>query len=351
MDTLAAVTICWALVATGTVAFAALRMPRRRARSSSPPRVLLVRPADSLHDRERLAVGHRISAPGVRAVIASPEDPGVVGATWLWSNPECTNRKVGHLLAAARLLMPEEVLVCADADVLADDALVHDLAGAINDGAGLAVAVPRTSGGKGAAAVALSGVLDSSLMSFAAQAAFSGTRAICGKAIAFSPALLAKLPETANVLAEDMALVEMAQAARMEVVTVRSDARIIAAREDDWRAVVARMKRWLVAAKAQRPLAYYGLPFFIAPAPLLLVLSFTSVHAAAAVAVAFLARTWLAARLVRHRLLPRPSSWIAGEAVLLVAWLFALPARTIAWRGRTLAIGKGGYISQSRVAP
>jgi ceramide glucosyltransferase len=321
----------WALTVCGFTALA-LRIARRPlAPTLSSAKVLLVRPVDTPSELEQLALRCSVARPNTRVILATPSEG---------SHPSCGNRKVGHVLFGAAQAEPGEIVISADADVLVDDALLSALAAAIEQGADIAVAPPRTVGGKGLAAWCLSGAIDQTPLAFRVQLALGGKRPkICGKAIAFSAKGLSALHEVRDVLAEDLALGEKP----LKVSVVETWARMLGAREKTVKGVAERLARWMTALRTRRPLAFFSVPFFIAPTlPLVAVAAFLRDDFTSACVVVLVGlRALLAHALVRER----PFGWVLGEVTLLAAWSRALITRKIVWRGRRLVLQKGGTIA------
>lgn len=309
--------------------------------------MLLLRPVDRPRELERENLRTKVSYPGALThVVCSPEQVGNE-VRWLPSNPRTQNRKVGHLLEALSNVPRREgtVVLSIDADVRVDEALLCSLVEAVSDGAALATASPRPVGAMPSwPSLALHGVLVQSHQSFAALDVMqAGAKAVCGKALAFSPEALAVLPELAECIGEDLELSHRLHARGLEVRLASAPARSPQSSSLRLHEVVARFTRWMQVLKAHRPALFPWVPVLFASTPVLLTLA---VVASAwpswlAVAVLVLVRMGLAARLDgRERV---PFEWLLGE--VLLAWCFVAALRagdTVAWRGRRYLLGASG---------
>jgi ceramide glucosyltransferase len=145
----------WAIFAGGFTWVAVYRLFKanratqsRKVRVRRRPRVLLLRPVDAPTPLELQNLDARIDYSGeLSHVVLSPFRPRLTSANvrWLPSDPLTSNRKVGHV-AYALATLPEArdaVVLCVDADVKVDGALVSALVEQLQDGAALASAPPR----------------------------------------------------------------------------------------------------------------------------------------------------------------------------------------------------------------
>ncbi len=340
----------WALLAAGfsAVAWARLARPgRARPPLTTWPDVLLLRPVDRPSELERENLRVKVSYPGVLTQVVCSPEPVDEEVQWLPSNPSTQNRKVGHLLGALISVPRREgtVVLSIDADVRVDEALVCSLVEAVRDGAGLATASPRPLGAMTSLpSLSLHGVLVQSHHSFSALDVMqAGAKAVCGKALAFSPAALGVLPALAECIGEDLELSHRLYEQGLEVRLASAPARSPQSPGLRLREVTARFTRWMQVLKAHRPRLFPWVPLLFAPTPVLLALAllFGSAASLLAVALLVLVRTGLAARLDgRERV---PFEWLLGE--VLLAWCFVAALRagnTVAWRGRRYLLGASG---------
>jgi len=340
----------WALLAAGFSAVAWVRLAWR-GRGARPvrswPDVLLLRPVDRPSELERENLRAEVSYPGqLTQVVCSPERVGDE-VHWLPSNPRTQNRKVGHLRVGwvSVAVRVGTVSLPTVADVGVDEALLCSLVEAVSDGAALATASPRPiDATTSAASLSLRGVLVQSHHSFAALDVMqAGAKAVCGKALAFSPAALAVLPELADCIGEDLELSHRLHARGLEVRLASAPARSPQSPSLRLNEVVARFTRWMQVLKAHRPALFPWVPVLFAPTPVLLALAVVASAPPSwlAVAVLVLVRMGLAARLDgRARV---PFEWLLGE--VLLAWCFVAALRagdTVAWRGRRYLLGASG---------
>ncbi|MCW5892839.1 MAG: carotenoid biosynthesis protein [bacterium] len=341
-----AIVVAWALLAAG---FSVVTLVRLGWRSPPPPvpaapPVLLLRPADVPSAAELTALATPLAYPGPLAhVVISPARPALPpGVEWLASDPATPNRKVGHLLAALAALAPgERVVLAIDADVAVDAVLVQALAAAVAGGAALATAAPAPEPAAGLVPRAVRALLCHTQLSFAALDAMAvGAHAICGKAMALSPAALDGLPPLRDRVGEDLELAAWLHARALPVALVAPRARVPQASHAPAAPALARFVRWMQVLRAHRPALALTVPLLFTPT-LPLVLG----AALAASPIAWLAVGTCAGvrTLLAWRLEPRGAlGWPLGEALLLVAFVRALVARTVTWRGRTFRLARGG---------
>jgi ceramide glucosyltransferase len=338
--------VAWALLATAFTVVTLVRLGRRpRPATPAPaPPVLLLRPVDVPTPAELAALAAPLAYPGsLEHVVVSPARPALPDCIgWIASDPATPNRKVGHLLAgvAARPGM-ERVVVAIDADVAVDAALVHALAAAVAGGAALATAAPAPQPAPGLVPRAVRALLCHTHQSFVALGAVTvGAHAICGKAMALSPAALAGLPPLRDRVGEDLELASWLHARDLPVVLVAPCAAVPQTAHAPAGPALARFVRWMQVLRAHRPGLVPSVPLLFTPTLPLVVGALVAGTSAAWLAVGFcvVARTALA-----RRLDPRGAlDWPLGEGLLLVAFVRALAARTVVWRGRTFRVGRGG---------
>jgi hypothetical protein len=345
MSPLVLAATAWALFATffTLVALVRLAKPAAAAAPGPLPAVLLLRPVDAPTDAELSALAAAIDYP-------APLEQVVVGPGFFPSNPNCPNRKVGHLIAAlAALPVKGRVVLSIDADVRVDGALVAALAQPIARGAALSFAAPSPLPGTGVAARSVRALLCETHHSFRALDAMSaGAKAVCGKAIGLGRPALDELPLLAGVAGEDLELSVRLHARGEQVVFAPAPAFVPQLSGPSPRAALDRFTRWMQVLKAHRPWLYPAVPLLFAPSlPLLaLALLLRAWPLAAAVALLWAARAVLATRLVPSRAPgERPwFDWVLGEALLLTAFARSLAARRLVWRGRVFNLRRGGKL-------
>lgn len=346
----------WAVLAGGFTWVAVYRLwragrapPPPRPRVRRRPHVLLLRPVDAPTplELENLSTPIDYSGPLTQVVLA-PFRPRLQSANvrWLPSDPLTSNRKVGHLAYALATLPEarEAVIVSVDADVRVDGALVSSLVEQLQDGAALATAAPRPALVDSLAGRAHRGLLAQSHHSFEALEVMSaGAKAICGKAIALSPAAAGELVRLADCIGEDLELSQVLHEKGLVVSMGAAPAHVPQRESLTFKPLFERITRWMQVLRAHRPGLFPSVPLFFAPTPVLMVLASLVATPQAALALCFLvaARITLANRLDR-----RPGlrvEWLLAEAVLLGCWLEALRVgRTVTWRGRRFELRSGG---------
>ncbi|HEY0882813.1 MAG TPA: glycosyltransferase family 2 protein, partial [Archangium sp.] len=321
----------------------------RKVRVRRRPHVLLLRPVDAPTPLELQNLDARIDYSGeLSHVVLSPFRPRLQSANvrWLPSDPLTSNRKVGHV-AYALATLPEArdaVVLCVDADVTVDGALVGALIEQLQDGAALASAPPRPEVVDSFAGRVARGLLVQSHHSFEALDVMSaGAKAICGKALALSPAAAGELVRLADCIGEDLELSQVLHDKGLTVTMASAPAHVPQAPQAGLKPVFERFTRWMQVLRAHRPALFPSVPFFFAPTPVLMVLASIVATPQVAVALCFLvaARITLANKLDRRTGLR--FEWLLAEVVLLGCWLESLRAgRTVRWRGRRFALRAGG---------
>ncbi len=346
--------VAWALVASGFTWVTCWRLSRR-SRSTRLPAVsasdsvLIVRPVDAPGPHELEALAVPLVMPGVRQLVVSPVRPqGLPGSTeWLASDPtQCANRKVAHVLAALGAAKPPSVVLCIDADVMVDAALVGSLVSAVHSGSAAASAAPWVERRGGLAERAMCGVLVQSHHSFVALDAMQvGAKALCGKALAMSPAAIDVFGTLGDVVGEDLELAKRLDALGLAVALVDAPARVVRNPRAAFRAnVIERFTRWMQVLRAHRPRLFPSVPVLFAATPLLLVsaLCFGSTSLWCAVSVLGASRFVLARRLCGAA---APWEWALAELVLLWCWVASLiRGRRLTWRGRRYALSVHGHL-------
>lgn len=365
--------VIWGFAHGSVCLEAARRLALASARAPAPPppegtRVLVVRPCagDEPRLRETLASlsAERGLALACALALAEPDDPArpaaeaaarALEAAGVPARVEVThargpNRKAAQLeVIAARA--DEAVLVFVDSDVLLAPGDVRALVAAAWAGA-LAWLPPVEAGRVATLGDALSqAVLASSLHAFPFLSRLDG-RGLVGKCFAVRADVLARLGGLGGLsshLGED---VELARRAAAAGVPVRALPRVVrsVAEGRSAPAVVARLTRWLVVVRLQRASLLASYPLLLAASPLLGLAALLPLgepgDRAAAVAAAWLGRAALGA--ASAVLGARPAASLAAalpfvaDAVLLLAWVRALAAREVVWRGRRIPLGELG---------
>lgn len=344
----------WALLALGVTltAFVRVRSPRRRVRL--PRGIVVLRPVDAPSPVELANLSTPLP-PGVRQLVLSPYRLRLpVHAEWLPSDPPSKNRKLGHLRYALEVLRREAVeegreeptqIVIVDADVRIDEALLAGLVGELDAGADVAWAAPRPE-----LAGPVRGLLVQSLHAFDALEAISGEpRAICGKALGLGPLGLELLRSLPDCVGEDL---ELAIRLHRRDGVVRLAAHAHTPGSTGLLAAHARFTRWMQVLRAHRPRLFPTVPVFFACTPMLLAAAaFVAPLVVVMVGALVVGRTALAMRLERLDGRRRWAGWwLAGEALLLAAWLGAVVrGGRVEWRGRALTLGAGGVLASARV--
>ena len=340
-----ALLVLWAAGATAFTLIAWTRLGQRRSRFAGGPRppVLLLRPADEPSPTEIACLAAPIDYAPLEHIVLAPAPIDVPAATWQPSQPTTPNRKVGHLLNALRVRRDSPaVVLCVDADVAVDGALVAALAAAIRDGAALATAPPRPLAGTGPAARAVRGLLTATHHDFRALDVMrAGASAACGKAMALGPAALALLPDVADRVGEDLELARRLHAIGERVILVDTPAAMPQPPRLGLAAATARFTRWLQVLRAHRPALWTTVPVLFTPTPLLL----AAAAALGAPLLVVVAGALVASRiLLARRLAPETGvlDWLLGETLLLAAFVRSVPARAVLWRGRVFRLAPGG---------
>ena len=347
MTAVVATATVWAVVAAGFTAVALVRLGRRTrdAPVAPPPPVLLLRPADGLSPQElhNLAVPIAYGAALEQVVLAPMRPPLPAHVGWLASDPTTANRKVGHLVhALARLPVADRIVLAIDADVAVDGTLIAALAAPVAAGAALATAAPLPLPARGLGPRAARALLARTHLDFVALDAMRiGARAVCGKAMGLGVAAQAMLSGLRDRIGEDLELAQWLHrsGARVELAAVR--ARVPQVDGTPTRPALARFARWMQVLRAHRPGLWLTVPLLFTPSLPLLVLALATRSPWLGLAVAALwgFRTVLSFRLAGAR---GVLDWPLGEALLLTAHLRSLCERTVAWRGRTFRVRRGG---------
>ncbi len=354
----ATVAAAFSAVALLKLAFAARAPAVREAESLG--QVVIVRPVDApaAHELKALSESARLvtTAP---FIIASPERPPGLpeSLTWVASEPSCSNRKVGHLISVLDVLgdLPREtVVLCIDADVIVDEALVRALTAAIRSGACAASAAPAPPLGSTLASRATYGLLVQSHHSFVALDTMQlGAKAICGKAVALSVEALGEFRKLGEVVGEDLELSKVLHGQGRRVALVPSRARVSQSGSLTLREVAARFTRWMQVLRAHRPSLFPSVPLLFAPTPVLVVaaLLLRSPMLACAAAGLVMVRLALANRLDERRVGLR-FEWFFAEILLMLCWVRSLLRRgQVTWRGRRYQLRPGGMLTRLTERP
>lgn len=364
----------WALCAAAFTAVALVRLAKVRAApppvgARRHPPVLLLRPLDAPTPLELENLAAPIDYPGeLTHVVVAPFRPRLASPNvrWLASDPLTRNRKVGHLAYALATLQgarpetgpealseerPEalrgsddQVVLCVDADVRVDAALVGALVEALGSGAALASAAPRPSVSESLGGRAVRGLLVQSHHAFEVIDVMSaGARAICGKALALSPIAALELARLSECIGEDLELAEVLHERRLPVVLAKAPAKVPQPEAVPLSAVLGRFTRWMQVLRAHRPALFPSVPLLFAPTPVLMVLASLAATPWAAVSLSLLVGLRIA---LANRQDDRGGlrfEWLLAELLLLGCWVNALwQGRTVEWRGRRFALLAGG---------
>ncbi|MBM4777032.1 MAG: carotenoid biosynthesis protein [Archangiaceae bacterium] len=363
----------WAVLAAGFTGVALYRLIRQRgveaARARRRPHVLLIRPVDAPTPLELENLGTPIDYPGqLTHVVVSPFRPRLSSANvrWLASDPLSRNRKVGHIAYALSTLQaeravspdepaidervdslessPEQVVVCVDADVRVDAALIGSLVDELRNGAALASAAPRPSVSHSLGGRAVRGLLVQSHHAFEVIDVMSaGARAICGKAIALSPVAAAELLRLSDCIGEDLELSHVLHERGLPVTLAKATANVPQPAHVPVAAVVERFTRWMQVLRAHRPGLFPTVPLFFAPTPLLMALASVVATPSAAVALSLLVASRIALANRQDNRGGLRFEWLLAEGLLWVCWLNALrQGGTVEWRGRRFTLRSGG---------
>jgi hypothetical protein len=366
-----AVTV-WAVVAAAFTAVALFRLWRARrpepVRARRRPHVLLIRPVDAPTPLELENLATPIDYPGeLTHVVVSPFRPrlGSANVRWLASDPLTRNRKVGHLAYALATLEAEreatrepsiderperlpstadQVVLCIDADVRVDAALVGALVDELKGGAVLASAAPRPSPSDSLAGRAVRGLLVQSHHAFEVIDVMSaGARALCGKALALSPVATAELVKLTDCIGEDLELAQVLHEKGLPVTLARATAAVPQPAHLAPGPVVERFTRWMQVLRAHRPALFPTVPLLFAPTPVLMVLASVLATPALAVALSLLVGLRIALANRQDQRGGLRFEWLLAEGLLWVCWLNALrQGGQVQWRGRRFELKAGG---------
>jgi ceramide glucosyltransferase len=350
--------VTWTVLASIFTLAAILRLRDAAARGASTsagvrvrrrPHVLLLRPADAPTPLELENFAAPIDYSGeLTHVVVSPFRPRLQSPNvrWLPSDPLTTNRKVGHLAYALATLPREEntVVLCVDADVRVDGALVSSLVEELRAGSALASAAPRPGSAGSLAGKAVRGLLVQSHHSFTVLDLMSvGAKAVCGKALALGPEAEAELVRLGDCIGEDLELSTLMHEKGLTVSMASAFAHVPQPASLSLAAVTDRFTRWMQVLRAHRGALFPAVPLFFAPTPLLMALAAWLATPATAIWLFVLVALRIT---MANRLDPRPGwrfEWLLAEVLLLVCWFESLRAgHHVTWRGRRFEVRSGG---------
>lgn len=374
--------LLWAQVAAFVGALATARAWRRRQQEGAAAHaeahvgsVVLVRPCAGNEPSLRLTLGSSgvvtAVAPGARVVlaVASRQDAAYpvasevcaelrsqgVDAEVVETHAATANAKSGQLAAALRGERASVVMV-ADSDVMLGSGEVRALLSTLERSGAAAAWVPPS---EVAAASTLGdrashALLCGSLHAFPLLCGLD-EGGMVGKLFAVRRAALESVGgfETlGDVLGEDMELSRRLRDAGLGVAAAPAVARSLASGRT-LAATVERTTRWLQVIRAQRPSLLTSYPLLFFPTlPLLLLAALGPLRPGVAALVAVLA---LAGRLgvaasARWFTLKTPPGFatlidtMLADLLLMTSFGRALTRRTVAWRGRSLALTPGGRL-------
>ncbi len=373
----------WAGFYAGASASASLRAsrgaldPKSAAFGSRSERVVVLRPCagreNDLGDTLR-STGRALGVKGALVIFAVEEEADEATPTARTIARELTaegletrvvvtrafgpNRKAAQLARAlADVPAPRDLVVVVDSDVDLTGVDLDALVAPIGSPSEVAASwmPPVEDADRGTVADRVSGaVLGASLHSFPLLAAIDATTMV-GKTFAVRRATLDAVGGFGAmrwVLGEDLELARRIRALGRRVVAVPRPVRSRAGGRD-LAQVTARFARWLSVLRGQRPLLLLSYPFLFSAAPLIALLAMlhpsSAAIAAAALALGSRAVTALVAcRVGRARIGVGILLWaIVGDGVLLAALARALGSRRLAWRGRSLELGRGGVLREA----
>lgn len=372
----------WVGVYAGAGALAALRARARAAAAATPDaseaatQLVLVRPLaghePGLGDRLRetggatfvvLAVGSDDDGAAAPAHAAAAElRARGIDACVLVTRATAPNHKAEQLARALDTprARARRVVVVADSDVALAPHAVTRLADTLQRATVDAAWAPPVETGPATTwgDHASQAVLDASLHSFPLLAGID-PEGLVGKLFAVRRGALddaGGFAPLTEVLGEDMELARRLRATGARIAVAPFVAHSAASGRST-RDVIARYARWLLMVRAQRARLLLSYPLLLAPSPLFLALLAAGIaqheRSLAAVAVAGLvlrvgiacaARTLAGLRLAP---LSAAGQALLGDATLLSALVVALSSRELTWRGRRLAITKGGALRAS----
>jgi len=367
--------LAWADAVVSTMVWACIRAMRRTPPHATPrQRVLLIRPCsgDASHltralastrvlDRERVVVRFAVCTPddpcAARAIAVSDElARDGFDARVVWTNARAFNLKAAQLAVVARGTTTPIVAV-ADDDVELDRKSFDALCETLGDPRIAAAWAPfvetcATTFGDHIS----SAVLDSSLHAFPILASLD-PHGMVGKLFAVRSDALARVggfEDLDDHLGEDAELARRLRRVGLRVVCTRACARSIASGRSASE-VLARFARWIAIVRVQRPGLLATYPLLFCAGPMLVVSALVWRRPLAQlVALLVVAARVLVALVVRWRarlpLAPVSLPWrvVASDLALLLAFLRALTARRVVWRGRSLRVTRAAKGERAR---
>jgi len=252
----------------------------------------------------------------------------------------------------AMIATSDQVVLCVDADVCVDAALIGALVDELRDGAVLSSAAPRPTASHSLGGRAVRGLLVQSHHAFEVIDVMSaGARAVCGKAIALSPVAAAELVKLKDCIGEDLELSHVLHEKGLPVTLAKATANVPQGDHVALAPVIDRFTRWMQVLRAHRPGLFPSVPLLFAPTPMLMVLASIVATPQAALALSLLVGLRIT---LGNRQDDRGGlrfEWLLAELMLLVCWFNALKqGNTVEWRGRQFSLKAGGRM-EALVAP
>jgi ceramide glucosyltransferase len=366
----------WAGLRTRRSGTAGAEQARYRARSASS--ILLLRPCAGTEpclDEALRSSGCAPHRTRIRFLVACEADAATVWASLASGDLACAGHDVrvvitrAHApnlkaaqLARALELEPEraDVVVVADSDVALTAGVLSALLAPLEAGEAQASWVPTVETRPSTRADRASArVLDASLHSFPLLAGID-PGGMVGKVSAVRRDALDAVGGFAGLvehLGEDVELSRRLRGCGLRVRACPAVAASLASGRS-WAEVVDRYARWIAVVRAQRAPLLVSYPLLLAATPLILALgwvalAFEGERAAAAIAVALVVRSGIAALACRRAGRPvRPGAGLVdglmADSLLLVAFACALARQRIVWRGVGLELAARGRLRRAR---
>lgn len=339
MTFISRLTFDWTVIASLFTILTLFRLRGRMGvsqRVEFPPAILLLRPVDSPTASELDLLRRPVTYRGdLKQVVITPFSLSLPrDIEWLPSQPDCPNRKVGHLLfGLEQIERAGRIVVSIDADVSVTDELLESLAVPVSQGAALVSAAPRPVHSRGLPGRAARAWLRNTHHNFVALFWMRRTvPTICGKAIGLGTAAQAELAHLTHVAGEDLELGARLEAKSHPVLLATCYAKMPQADNLSWKQALERPTRWMCILRKQRPWLYLTVPLLLAPTSILAVLTLVSpsLWTLGAILTLGLVRSFLAFRLGEEWTV----GWVGGEILLLVAFTRSLFMQQLYWRGR-----------------
>lgn len=357
--------LAYGLSPLGAGLVAWIRRPRRPPTGGSDP-LLLLRPcagAEPTLERCLGSLPRGLRGPlHVRFVTAAPGDaaePAIQAAIsrlraaghraeLVHGPPLGPNRKLSQLHAGLQGTS-EPVVLCADSDVDLGSLELPALLGGLQAGLAACWAPPTERTGPGLGDRLSEAVLGGSLHAFPLLCGVD-PGGMVGKCFALRREALdavGGLLPLVETLGEDMELAARLRSRGLPVGPAATLAHSLA-RDRRPADVLARLSRWILVIRAQRPALLPSYPLLLASSPLAILLALLAGQPSIAL-VTLLARLLLAALARRRCGLPlRPGplllATLAADPVLLMAWALALARRELVWRGQRMRIDPRGRL-------